>query len=482
SDVYIKEIQKQLADLRAELKQPDLSKEDKLDCYQRIESFLEKLKNYYVDKQEKSHDRNSRERYSTNTTSVDKNIVLALGYKAEAKIIHNHLAQEKSILEKLEKHLTPLFIKTEYKTSNKDFRSLAQQIYVEPESSWSGEARNSLKERCDAFIKQPEQKVFVILGDPGTGKTTFGLRYIQSCWEHFQKNNKTNAEEIICDEPLSLFIRLNEILKDGKIISDLLENFLKKKVGLTIDQINELKAKQLIVFLDGYDEISDRGNIYQINKWKNNWQNLKCIISTRPEKFGSFLSRNELQDGLLRAFAPEITGRNAAIPASVVISQLLEFSSRQVNMFISQWHDLRQLQDWTQEHYELSIQNISGLSDLSSNPVILSLTLFALPEIEKKHQEQEGNLHKKQLQRIDVYDEFIDAWFKDQAERLLNTLSHNTKVPDLREKLDELSDKFNCIESLRLYSSKLAYWTVVNQQGGKLNLDIPNEVTLERYL
>ncbi|MFN7097949.1 MAG: NACHT domain-containing protein, partial [Gammaproteobacteria bacterium] len=482
SNLYIKEIQKQLADLRAELKQPDLSKEDKLDCYQKIESSLEKLKNYYVDKQAKSHSRNSREQYSTNSTSVDKNIVFAFGYKARAEIIHNHITQGKSILEKIEKYLTSLFIKTQLITSNKDFRSLAQQIYVEPESSWSGETRSSLKERCDAFIKQPEQKVFVILGDPGVGKTTFGLRYIQNCWGNFQEKNKTNTEEIVCNEPLPLFIRLNEILKDGKIISDLLESFLKDKVGLTIDQINELKTKPLVAFLDGYDEISDRGNIYHENRWKDNWPNLKCIISTRPEKFGSFISRSELQDDLLRAFAPDITGRNAAIPACVMISQLLEFSSTQVNMFISQWHGLTQLQDWTQGRYEQSIQTIPGLSDLTSNPVILSLVLFASPEIEKKHRQQEGDLHKKQLQRIDVYDEFVNSWFEDQAERLLNNLNHTTKVPGLREKLDELGDKFNCIESLRLYSSQLAYWTVVNQQGGKLNLDIPNEETLQEYL
>ncbi|MFN7098519.1 MAG: NACHT domain-containing protein, partial [Gammaproteobacteria bacterium] len=339
-----------------------------------------------------------------------------------------------------------------------------------------------LKERCDTFIKQPEQKVFVILGDPGVGKTTFGLRYIQRCWEHFQKNNKTNTGEIVCDEPLPLFIRLNQVCKDGKITSDLLKNFLKEKVGLTITQINELKTKSLIVYLDGYDEISDRGNVYRINCWKDNWQNLKCIISTRPEKFGSFISRSELQDDLLRAFAPEITGRNTAIPANIVISQLLEFSPTQINAFISQWYKLIQLEDWNQEHYEQSIQTIPGLSDLTSNPVILSLVLFALPSIEKNYQAQEGDLYKKQLQRIDVYDEFINAWFKDQAKRLLNKLSHNTKVLGLREKLDELGDKFNCIESLRLYSSQLAYWTVVNQQGGKLNLDIPNEETLQEYL
>ncbi|MFN7098397.1 MAG: NACHT domain-containing protein, partial [Gammaproteobacteria bacterium] len=370
SDLYIKEIQKQLADLRAELKQPDLSKEDKLDCYQRIESSLEELKNYYIEKQEKSQDGNSREQYSTSSTALEKNTALALGNnaKAKVKVVHKHITKEISILEKLEKHLTPLFIKTEPITSNKDFRSLAQQIYVEPESSWSGEVRSSLKERCDIFIKQHEQKVFVVLGDPGVGKTTFGLRYIQNCWRRYQRMNETNIERsVVFDEPLPLFIRLNQVLKDGKITSDLLESFLKEKADLTITQINELQTKPLVVFLDGYDEISEERNIYQLNHWKN-WPYLKCIVSTRPEKFGNLLSRSELQDALLRAFSPEIVKRNARIPASVVISQILEFSSAQVNIFINQWQSLQLLQDWEQEHYEQSIQSMPGLSDLTSNP------------------------------------------------------------------------------------------------------------------
>ncbi|MFN7098078.1 MAG: hypothetical protein ACK4PR_11065, partial [Gammaproteobacteria bacterium] len=225
SDLIITEMQQNLRLLRETLRRPTLTYEQELNYYQDLSKAMQELKDYYLKKQEKAYDNNGKQ------GTAEKNVVFSLG--GEANLTKNYITHEKSIQEKLEKHLVPLFIKTESKTSDKDFRSLAQQIYVEPESSWAGETRNSLKKRCDAFIKQPEQKVFVILGDPGVGKTTFGLRYIQSCWEHFQKNNKTNAKEIICDEPLSLFIRLNEILKDGKIISDLLENFLKKKVGLT---------------------------------------------------------------------------------------------------------------------------------------------------------------------------------------------------------------------------------------------------------
>ncbi|MFN7096395.1 MAG: pentapeptide repeat-containing protein [Gammaproteobacteria bacterium] len=380
-----------------------------------------------------------------------------------------------TIQEKLNKYLNSCFITTQI-TTNADFRLLSEQIYVEPESSWTGEGRSSLTKRCDEFIKRPEQKVFVILGGPGVGKTTFGLRYMQNYWQHYQEKIQMAATGTILDEPLPLFIRLNQVLKDGKISTDLLEKFLKEKIDLTITEINELKTKALIVFLDGYDEISDQGNIYQINRWWN-WQHLKCIISTRPEKFGILLSQQELQDDLLHAFAPEFTARNARIPDSVVLSKLSKFSPYQLNMYISQWHELTQLQDWSQERYEKNIRNIPGLFKLASTPVISSSVLYALPEIVHKYQIQEDELLQKQLPHIDVYDAFVQVWFSNQVLKLLDKLRQTN--PTLVEKLE---GGFNYTESLVIYSCQLAYWTVVNQQGGKLNLEIPDVETLQTYL
>ncbi|MFN7098438.1 MAG: NACHT domain-containing protein, partial [Gammaproteobacteria bacterium] len=367
-------------------------------------------------------------------------------------------------------------------TKSGDYQHIASQVYVEPESNWLGEERQLLRQRCDTFLTNDKQRVMILLGDPGAGKTTFAKRYLAAVWQHYlaYESGRVTTQDIsyVLTGPASLplFIRLSQTLQDKRIrLNSLLEDVLAEKIGLSEEQINAIKTEQeLVVFLDGYDEIGYEENLYQKNKWQN-WKKLKCIISTRPEKFGTRSGR-EFQDALLHAFSPVPSKSGYKVPASLILCQLQQLSEDQVNMFIQQWHEHRQSPDWTPGHYQTSIKAIVGLSELTTNPVILSLLLYALPSIIEKQAVASHEFDR--LERIDVYDEFVGVWFDEQAEVIEEKLTEGW--PGLIEKLQYTADDWQ--KSLAVYTTQLAYWAVEHNREGKLNEDISQAETLAERL
>ncbi|KAF8914994.1 hypothetical protein BGZ58_005609, partial [Dissophora ornata] len=124
-----------------------------------------------------------------------------------------------------------------------------------------------LMEKVMDFLKS-EREVFLILGNPGSGKSTFNrnLHYVLT------KNYKR-------DSPIPIFIHLPTISNpDTGLISEHL-----KTLNFTDDNIQELKQdRQFIIICDSYDESRLKINLHMSNisdgpgKW-----DAKMIISYR---------------------------------------------------------------------------------------------------------------------------------------------------------------------------------------------------------
>ncbi|CAG8679303.1 4718_t:CDS:2, partial [Dentiscutata heterogama] len=66
---------------------------------------------------------------------------------------------------------------------------------------------------------------------------------------------------------------------------------------------------------------------------------------------------------------------------------------------------------WNAEKYIRQIKNISQIKDHACNPILLKITLTVLPGLL-------GKTKTSQINRMDLYDEFIMKWFERAQDRL----------------------------------------------------------------
>ncbi|BBE08560.1 WD40 repeat-containing protein [Mycoavidus cysteinexigens] len=154
----------------------------------------------------------------------------------------------------------------------------ALAMYIAPECTLlkNTSERFDLGEKVKEFLASEEKQVLLLLGEAGSGKSTFNRYLARSLWEEYSKNAGTSPSRI------PLFIPLWSLNNPG---ANLIVEYLKKE-GFSEKEISELKKNhQFIFILDGYDEIEDRAQMFyaknELDKWK-----AKVIIASRSEYLG----------------------------------------------------------------------------------------------------------------------------------------------------------------------------------------------------
>ncbi|HYC93790.1 MAG TPA: NACHT domain-containing protein [Thermoanaerobaculia bacterium] len=99
------------------------------------------------------------------------------------------------------------------------------------------------------YIVATQRKSVVVLGEFGSGKTTFGLHYAYTLAEQWL--NKPSL-------PLPLFFRLREY-RDAEAIEDWILDQMAKKLGVNLELYTLsrfLRRQRLVAILDGLDEVA----------------------------------------------------------------------------------------------------------------------------------------------------------------------------------------------------------------------------------
>jgi RNA polymerase sigma factor (sigma-70 family) len=353
-----------------------------------------------------------------NTGVVDKGLfVTTEGYTTQAKINARSAGIELTTFKELSTQLVDF---TDYiERIISDFKaSPASKFYVElsgteiEEYEGADEAilHRPIDEYVSKILSDDEHRKLALLGNFGTGKSTFCRKYAHDLALSY-KDGKTNRIPVI--------INLSDF--DSKLhIQELILNTLQFRYNLNITHTvcHELQRIGRFLFLfDGFDEMASRvdvdtirENLHDINKVSEIKEN-KFILTCRTHFF-----RDRVQAQILTDF--DI-------------------------LYIPEWGEA-ELKEYLQRRFggnwRYHLERISGthnLPELAQTPLFLEMIVETLPQL--------GD----EVKRIELYQAYTDKWIQEQSRRKgarLLTEQRSQFVKELAMKL-YLEGKLSCHHS-----------------------------------
>jgi NACHT-associated inactive Restriction Endonuclease 1/NACHT domain/Pentapeptide repeats (8 copies)/Domain of unknown function (DUF4062)/WD domain, G-beta repeat len=224
----------------------------------------------------------------------------------------------------------------------------------------------------DRWLADPSKEHISILGEFGTGKTSFALHY---AWKALQKY--VEAKERGVERPrVPLVIPLRDYAKAVTVESLFSEFFFRKYEMLpgysAFEQLNRM-GKLLLIF-DGFDEMAAKVDRQEMI---NNFWRLarvvvpgsKAILTCRTEHFPEAKEGRALLGAELKASTANLTGE----PPQFEVLELEKFDDDQIRQLLGYHADPKTVD---------MIMHSPELRDLARRPVMAGYILEALPDIE----------------------------------------------------------------------------------------------------
>jgi len=309
-------------------------------------------------------------------------------------------------------------------------------MYIPPQGTYSLQATDGsqfpLMDKVKEFLES-DQKVFLLIGDSGAGKSTFSRELEYDLWRSYKK--KTDR--------IPLHINLPTI---GKPEHDLIAKYLRK-AEFTEQQIREMKHyRKFTLICDGYDESQQTHNLYMSNRMNQpgEWD-VQMIISCRTEYLGvDYRDRFQPIDRNRRS--------DSSLYQEAVITP---FSLDMVHAYIHQYVSTHQPL-WQLEDYKQALELIPSLKDLVTNPFLMALSLDVLPRMVDPGQQ----LSTARVTRVELYDHFVEQWLERGKKRL----GEMDMTPQAREEFERLTAEGFTVNGIG-YMKKFAV-AIYKEQGG----------------
>lgn len=321
----------------------------------------------------------------------------------------------------------------EYKERNKLFHSYVEVKYLrrgkgkfkenqaypkefvvaEAPGGLSFEAKGELTPYVDQWSITKGNSQICLLGDYGTGKTSFASHYFYKKASDYLQNPVKNR--------IPLLITLNRYFKSADI-EEMVTGFLANECNVrkNANFNNFLKIAErgkLLIILDGFDEMAKQ---VDVNVRRHNFSqiarlligNSKVILSGRPNYF---LSLNEINE-ILGQGAQDGNPYNDALNKVIAdgrpryeILNIALFDRWQIQEFLekqSAYLKEQGIEDWRE--LEKTIYDTYNLEELARTPVLLEIIIKTIPEIRGKVTD---------INAADLYKIYTDFWLKRDYER-----------------------------------------------------------------
>lgn len=312
-----------------------------------------------------------------------------------------------------------------------------------------------LEIRVQEFL-QSSQRVLLLLGTAGSGKSTFNRFIEKRLWQDYEPGKR-----------IPLFISLPSISHPE---TDLLTKHFTR-LGFSSREIAILKAKYSFVFiLDGYDEMEDvikermLVNLYQTNHLED-WD-ARTVIACRTDcsviKTGNYSQyfvpfQQEKRQGDLLLELTTVPFSDVQVEAYInkylainrntdkapwkiaeeYLSRCLAKAERRqyegkgppwgkteddyksyLNTCRKLKTELSQEKAWTAERFMTYIREISGLRALIETPFVLMVMMDIMARVMLEHAHVTDAAERGRLTSAVLYDKFVQAWFEREEDKL----------------------------------------------------------------
>ncbi|KAF9130373.1 hypothetical protein BGX30_013551 [Mortierella sp. GBA39] len=275
-----------------------------------------------------------------------------------------------------------------------------------------------LMEKVQEFLAS-ERQVMLVLGDSGSGKSTFNRHLEYRLWTDYKQGG-----------PIPLFINLPAIDRPDV---DLITKQLRAN-NFSDEQIQEMKQhRQLILICDGYDESQQLVNLHHTNMLNQSGQwNTKMAISCRTQFLGpSYLDR----------FKPQPTDRYASgsqdlFQEAVIAPFSKDQIERYVDLYAQDPHTALLFSNqsvWSAKEYMDKLAATPNVNDLIKNPFLLTLALRALPGLAASNKD----LSSLRVTRVGLYDMFVDQWLETNRLRMQTSTLSKEELTAFNSLVDE---------------------------------------------
>jgi len=299
-------------------------------------------------------------------------------------------------------------------------------VYIPPQAKASLQAaddtRFSLMDKVKEFLAS-DQKVFLLLGDSGAGKSTFSCELEFNLWQSYKN--------MMGKIPLHINLPTINKPEDDMVAKQL------RRYGFSELQIREMKHhRKFVLICDGYDECQQTHNLYMSNRLNQpgEW-NVHMVIGCRSEYLGSEY-RNRFQPG----------NRNQRLDSPLFQEAVFTpFSIDQIRDYVEQYVSIHKPR-WRLEEYMAGLDLIPNLKDLVKNPFLMTLSLDVLPRVDS------GQCRSNtRVTRVELYDLFVEQWL-ERGKKRLSEKDLNPQAKAAFEKLSAEGFTLNGMEYLKRFA------------------------------